>query len=82
LRGSLRQDERVVDLEGVNLASLTARQIPEPVEVVSVDLWYIAISKAVAQLVRDAHRERDPPPPAITRSGSPFRPLEAGRCAA
>jgi 23S rRNA (cytidine1920-2'-O)/16S rRNA (cytidine1409-2'-O)-methyltransferase len=28
LRGSLRQDERVVDLEGVNLASLTARQIP------------------------------------------------------
>jgi 23S rRNA (cytidine1920-2'-O)/16S rRNA (cytidine1409-2'-O)-methyltransferase len=50
LRGSLRQDDRVVNLEGVNLASLTPRLIPEPIEVVSVDLSYLAVSEAVGQL--------------------------------
>lgn len=84
LRGSLRQDERVVDLEGVNLASLTARQIPEPVDVVSVDLSYVAISEAVAQLTAISFAARADmlalvkPMFELRRAAPPTDPVELG----
>jgi 23S rRNA (cytidine1920-2'-O)/16S rRNA (cytidine1409-2'-O)-methyltransferase len=50
LLGSLRQDPRVVDLERTNVADLSAGLIPEPVALVSIDVSYLALSAAVAQL--------------------------------
>jgi 23S rRNA (cytidine1920-2'-O)/16S rRNA (cytidine1409-2'-O)-methyltransferase len=52
LLGSLRQDPRVVNLEATNVADLDARLIPEPVEVVTVDVSYLSLTAAVAQLDR------------------------------
>lgn len=52
LLGSLRQDPRVVNLEATNVAALDTRVIPETVEVVSVDVSYLALAAAVAQLDR------------------------------
>lgn len=50
LLGSLRQDPRVVNLESTNVGELTEALVPEPVEVVSVDVSYLALRDAVAQL--------------------------------
>lgn len=50
LVGSLRQDARVVNLEAVNVAQLTAELVPDVVEVVTVDVSYLSLSGAVAQL--------------------------------
>jgi 23S rRNA (cytidine1920-2'-O)/16S rRNA (cytidine1409-2'-O)-methyltransferase len=50
LLGSLRQDPRVTNLERTNLADLRADRIPEPVEVVTIDLSYLAIADAIPQL--------------------------------
>ena len=50
LLGSLRQDDRVVNLEGVNVASLTRSLVPEQVDVVTIDLSYLAVARAVHQL--------------------------------
>jgi 23S rRNA (cytidine1920-2'-O)/16S rRNA (cytidine1409-2'-O)-methyltransferase len=50
LLGSLRQDDRVVDLERTNVADLGPGLIPEPVDMVSVDVSYLALSAAVTQL--------------------------------
>jgi 23S rRNA (cytidine1920-2'-O)/16S rRNA (cytidine1409-2'-O)-methyltransferase len=50
LLGSLRQDPRVVNLESTNLAQLTARLVPDRVEVVTMDLSNLAVAKAVEQL--------------------------------
>ncbi len=52
LRGSLRQDPRVVNLEGVNLGSLDAARVPEPVELFTVDVSYLSLAAAVPQLER------------------------------
>jgi 23S rRNA (cytidine1920-2'-O)/16S rRNA (cytidine1409-2'-O)-methyltransferase len=52
LRGSLRQDPRVVNLEATNVADLTPVLVPEPVEVVSIDVSYLSLSAAAAQLDR------------------------------
>jgi len=52
LLGSLRQDPRVLNLEATNVATLDARLVPEPVEVVTVDVSYLALAAAVAQLDR------------------------------
>ncbi len=52
LLGSLRQDPRVLNLEATNVSKLDARLIPEPVEVVTVDVSYLALAAAVAQLNR------------------------------
>jgi len=40
LLGSLRQDPRVVNLERVNASDLTTQHVPEPVDVVVVDVSY------------------------------------------
>jgi 23S rRNA (cytidine1920-2'-O)/16S rRNA (cytidine1409-2'-O)-methyltransferase len=50
LLGSLRQDERVVNLEATNVGSLTRQLVPEPVSVVSVDVSYLTLRDAVRQL--------------------------------
>jgi 23S rRNA (cytidine1920-2'-O)/16S rRNA (cytidine1409-2'-O)-methyltransferase len=50
LLGSLRQDARVVDMERTNVADLSAGLITEPVGLVSVDVSYLALSAAVAQI--------------------------------
>lgn len=52
LVGSLRQDARVVNLEGVNLGSLTQSLVPEPIDVITLDLSYLALADAVGQLGR------------------------------
>ena len=52
LLGSLRQDPRVVDLEGVNLGELDRARLPEPVSVVTLDLSYLAVADAAPQLGR------------------------------
>jgi 23S rRNA (cytidine1920-2'-O)/16S rRNA (cytidine1409-2'-O)-methyltransferase len=50
LLGSLRQDERVVNLERTNLAQLDTALIRDPVELISIDLSYLAIAAAAPQL--------------------------------
>ncbi|HZN13929.1 MAG TPA: SAM-dependent methyltransferase [Acidimicrobiales bacterium] len=50
LLGSLRQDPRVVNLEATNLGDLTPVLVPQPVEVVTLDLSYLSIAAAVPQL--------------------------------
>jgi 23S rRNA (cytidine1920-2'-O)/16S rRNA (cytidine1409-2'-O)-methyltransferase len=50
LRGSLRADPRVVVLERTNIAALDARRVPDPVELVTLDLSYLAIALAAPQL--------------------------------
>jgi 23S rRNA (cytidine1920-2'-O)/16S rRNA (cytidine1409-2'-O)-methyltransferase len=50
LLGSLRQDPRVVNLERTNLAQLDAALVPESVELISMDLSYLAIGAAAPQL--------------------------------
>jgi 23S rRNA (cytidine1920-2'-O)/16S rRNA (cytidine1409-2'-O)-methyltransferase len=50
LLGSLRQDARVVNLEATNLGTLNRNLVPEVVEVISMDLSYLALTNAVPQL--------------------------------
>jgi 23S rRNA (cytidine1920-2'-O)/16S rRNA (cytidine1409-2'-O)-methyltransferase len=52
LLGSLRQDARVVNLEATNLGVLDERLVPEAIDVVTVDVSYLSLSAAVAQLDR------------------------------
>ena len=52
LAGSLRQDQRVVNLEGVNLGELTRASVPDRVEVITLDLSYLSLALAVPQLER------------------------------
>ena len=50
LLGSLRQDARVVVLECTNLADLDPRSVPEPIDLITIDLSYLAVRAAAAQL--------------------------------
>lgn len=50
LVGRLRAHERVVNLEGHNLGSVTRQHVPEQVDIVTVDLSYLAVADAVPQL--------------------------------
>lgn len=50
LRGSLRQHPAVVSLERTNLAELSPTLVPEMVGVVTADLSYISLARAVPQL--------------------------------
>jgi len=54
LLGSLRQDPRVINLEATNVAALDARLVPETIELVTIDVSYLALAAAVAQLDRIA----------------------------
>jgi 23S rRNA (cytidine1920-2'-O)/16S rRNA (cytidine1409-2'-O)-methyltransferase len=57
LLGSLRQDPRVLNLEATNVSKLDTRLIPEPIEVVTVDVSYLALASAVSQLDRIVLRD-------------------------
>ena len=50
LLGSLRQEPRVVNLEATNVAGLDRHLVPEPIDLVTVDVSYLALAGAVAQL--------------------------------
>lgn len=50
LAGRLSQDRRVVNMERTNLADLNPGLVPEAVEVVCLDLSYLALSDAIPQL--------------------------------
>jgi 23S rRNA (cytidine1920-2'-O)/16S rRNA (cytidine1409-2'-O)-methyltransferase len=52
LRGALRVDPRVINLEGTNLAGLDDEAIPECVDLVTMDLSYLPVADAVPQLDR------------------------------
>jgi 23S rRNA (cytidine1920-2'-O)/16S rRNA (cytidine1409-2'-O)-methyltransferase len=47
LLGSLRQDPRVVKLEATNAASLDRRHVPDVVDLVTIDLSYLAVAAVV-----------------------------------
>jgi 23S rRNA (cytidine1920-2'-O)/16S rRNA (cytidine1409-2'-O)-methyltransferase len=50
LRGSLRQDPRVVNLEATNVADLDSTLVPDSIDVVVVDVSYLSLAAAVVQL--------------------------------
>lgn len=52
LRGSLRQDPRVVVLERTNISALTTALVPESVDLITVDLSYLSVAEAAPQLNR------------------------------
>lgn len=52
LLGSLRQNRRVVDLERTNLADLDRQRVPDIVDVMTIDLSYLSLARAVPQLER------------------------------
>ena len=52
LLGSLRQHPQVVNLEATNVAQLDDTVVPESIDVVAVDVSYLALGAAVAQLDR------------------------------
>jgi len=52
LRGWLRADPRVINLERTNLARLGPHLIGEPVDLVTMDLSYLAIADAIGQVDR------------------------------
>jgi 23S rRNA (cytidine1920-2'-O)/16S rRNA (cytidine1409-2'-O)-methyltransferase len=60
LVGSLRQDGRVVVLERTNVADLTTEVVTKPLDLITLDLSYVSVARAVPQLHRvtlrsDAH---------------------------
>ncbi len=52
LRGWLRASPRVISLERTNLARLDRRLIGEPVDLITMDLSYLAVAGAIGQLDR------------------------------
>ena len=52
LLGSLRQDPRVLNLEATNVSKLDTRLVPDLIEVVTIDVSYLALAAAVTQLDR------------------------------
>ena len=50
LLGSLAQDERVVSLERTNVGALDRALVPDPLDLVSLDVGYLPLATAVPQL--------------------------------
>jgi 23S rRNA (cytidine1920-2'-O)/16S rRNA (cytidine1409-2'-O)-methyltransferase len=50
LLGSLRLDDRVVNLERTNLGVLGAALVPDVIEIVTIDLSYLSLARAAPQL--------------------------------
>jgi 23S rRNA (cytidine1920-2'-O)/16S rRNA (cytidine1409-2'-O)-methyltransferase len=50
LLGSLRQDPRVVNLEATNVGDLTLELVPDAIDLVTIDVSYLSLREAVAQL--------------------------------
>lgn len=55
LLGSLRQDPRVVNLERTNVSNLDGRLVPDGIDVVTADLSYLSLARAVDQLNERVH---------------------------
>ena len=52
LLGRLRADPRVVNLEGLNLGVLDTARVPELVDLVTLDVGYLSLVRAIPQLER------------------------------
>jgi 23S rRNA (cytidine1920-2'-O)/16S rRNA (cytidine1409-2'-O)-methyltransferase len=52
LRGSLRANPKVINLERTNLVQLDRQLIPEPADLVTMDLSYLAVADAIRQIDR------------------------------
>ena len=52
LRGELLQNPSVVNLERTNLGELTTELVPDPIDVVTLDLSYLSLSRAIPELER------------------------------
>jgi 23S rRNA (cytidine1920-2'-O)/16S rRNA (cytidine1409-2'-O)-methyltransferase len=52
LRGALRQDARVVNLERTNLGDLSTDLVPDRIDLLTVDLSYLSIARALPELDR------------------------------
>jgi 23S rRNA (cytidine1920-2'-O)/16S rRNA (cytidine1409-2'-O)-methyltransferase len=52
LRGRLRANPKVINLERTNLAQLDRHLIPEPPALVTMDLSYLAVADAIGQIDR------------------------------
>jgi 23S rRNA (cytidine1920-2'-O)/16S rRNA (cytidine1409-2'-O)-methyltransferase len=52
LRDSLRANPKVINLERINLAQLDRLLIPEPPELMTMDLSYLAVADAISQIDR------------------------------
>ena len=50
LLGSLRLDDRVVNLERTNLGVLGTALVPDVIEIVTIDLSYLSLARAAPQL--------------------------------
>jgi 23S rRNA (cytidine1920-2'-O)/16S rRNA (cytidine1409-2'-O)-methyltransferase len=50
LLGSLRQDQAVINLERTNLADLNESLVPDAIEIVAIDLSYLALALALPQV--------------------------------
>jgi 23S rRNA (cytidine1920-2'-O)/16S rRNA (cytidine1409-2'-O)-methyltransferase len=50
LLGSIRQDERVRNLERTNLGDLTPDLVPDDIDMVTMDLSYLSVADAITQL--------------------------------
>jgi 23S rRNA (cytidine1920-2'-O)/16S rRNA (cytidine1409-2'-O)-methyltransferase len=50
LRGELRHDPRVIPLERTNVGDLDDHLVPEPVDIVTLDLSYLSVADAVPSL--------------------------------
>ena len=58
LAGWLGQDRRVINLERTNVANLGPGLVPEPVDIVCLDLSYLALADAIPQLTLLSMTER------------------------
>lgn len=47
LHGRLRNDPRVVVREGINIRNLTKEDVPDPIDVVTADVSFISVTKAL-----------------------------------
>jgi len=52
LRGWLRADPRVINLERINLASLGPHLVAEPAGLLTIDLSYLSVAEAIGQVDR------------------------------
>jgi len=50
LLGYLRANRRVVNLENTNIGDVTRRSIPEPIELLTVDVSYLSLARLAPQL--------------------------------
>lgn len=52
LLGSLRQDPRVINLEHTNLGELDTTLVPDVIDLVTIDVSYISLARAIPQLAQ------------------------------